>query len=49
MALMLLGWASVSIDKQMRQSPKRLFVWICLGPVWVAAILLVYFKVIRTL
>lgn len=48
-ALILLGWASVTIDKQMRRSPKRLFVWISLGSVWVAAILLVYFKVIRAL
>lgn len=48
-ALILLGWGSVSIDKQMRQSPKRLFIWICLGPLWVAAILLAYLKVTRTL
>ena len=48
-ALMLLAWASVTIDKQMRRSPKRLIVWISLGSVWVAAILLVYFKVIRAL
>jgi predicted nucleic acid-binding Zn ribbon protein len=47
-ALILLGWASVSIDKQMRQSPKRLFVWISLGLVWAAAILLLYLKVVRT-
>ncbi|HLM83234.1 MAG TPA: hypothetical protein VK302_21725 [Terriglobales bacterium] len=47
-ALILLGWASVSLDKQLRQSPKRIFVWISLGLVWVAAILLLYLKVVRT-
>ena len=47
-ALILLGWASLRLDKQIRQSPKRLFVWIPLGLSWVAAILLVYFKAVRT-
>lgn len=44
-ALILLGWASLRLNKQLRQSPKRLLVWIPLGLSWVVAILLVYFRV----
>jgi hypothetical protein len=46
-ALILLGWASIRLDKQLRQSPRRFFVWIPLGLSWVAAILLFYFRLIR--
>jgi len=46
-AMVLLAWESVRLYMRLRQSPKRLIVlaWVGLG--WVAAILLVYFRVLR--
>jgi hypothetical protein len=46
-ALVLLAWESFRLYSRLRQNPKRLLglLWIALG--WVAAILVVYFRLLR--
>ena len=47
LALILLAWESFRFSTRLRQSPKRFLVWVWIGLGWVAAILVVYFRVLR--
>ena len=46
-ALILLGWESFRLFKQLRHNPKRLLLWALISLSWVAAILVVYFRIAR--
>lgn len=47
MALILLTWESFRLLRQLRHSPKRVALSLLIGLGWVAAVLLIYLRVVR--
>jgi hypothetical protein len=46
-AVVLLAWESIRLNRRLHQNPKRLFVWAWVGLGWVAAILVLYLRLLR--
>jgi hypothetical protein len=46
-ALILLAWESIRLYRKLRHGPERFLLWTWIGLGWVAAILVLYFRVVR--